>query len=93
MYREHASYSSLSKQRNDAQRVLQWTPGGKGSFIALQKFVKERLMTFSTDRAKTDRSSTSLLSPHIHYGELSVRFIYYVVRTAQAISPSTATEA
>lgn len=58
---------------------VQWTPGGKGSFITLQNFVQERLPTFSIDRAKTDRSSTSLLSPHIHYGELSVRFIYYVV--------------
>ena len=60
---------------------MQWTPGGKGSFTVFQKFMQERLASFSTDRSKTDRNSTSFLSPHIHYGELSMRFIYYVVRT------------
>lgn len=54
-------------------------PGGRGAFMALEKFVQERLSTFSNDRAKTDRSSTSRLSPHVHYGEVSVRFMYYVV--------------
>lgn len=47
--------------------------------MALERFVQERLSTFSNDRSKTDRSSTSRLSPHIHFGEVSVRFIYYVV--------------
>ena len=39
-----------------------------------------RLKAFSIDRAKTDTASTSRLSPHVHYGEISVRHIYYVVR-------------
>ena len=39
-----------------------------------------RLKAFSLDRAKTDTASTSRLSPHVHYGEISVRHIYYVVR-------------
>ena len=47
--------------------------------MALEKFLQEGLSKFSRDRAKTDRSSTSRLSSHIHYGELSIRFIYYVV--------------
>ncbi len=67
------------RKLTDWSVALQWTPGGKGSFIVFQKFMQERLADFSTDRCKTDRNSTSFLSPHIHYGELSIRFIYYVV--------------
>ncbi len=58
----------------------QWQPGGKGAHEKLERFVTERLKEFGVDRAKTDRESTSTLSPHIHYGEISNRHIYYVVR-------------
>ena len=59
--------------------VLQWQPGGQGAHEVLEKFVMSRLKDFSVDRSKTDTESTSRLSPHIHYGEISVRHIYYVV--------------
>ena len=48
----------------------------------LEKFVMQRLRAFSADRSKTDTRSTSRLSPHVHYGEISIRHIYYVVRHA-----------
>ena len=48
----------------------------------LENFAMARLKTFSLDRAKTDTASTSRLSPHVHYGEISVRHVYYVVRSA-----------
>ncbi len=60
--------------------MLQWTPGGKGAHTKLDQFVSGRLRDFSEHRAKTDRESTSMISPHIHYGEISNRHIYYVVR-------------
>ena len=66
--------------------AVQWVPGGEGAFMALEKFLQEGLSKFGRDRAKTDRSSTSRLSSHIHYGELSIRFIYYVVRDRLALS-------
>ena len=59
--------------------LLQWQPGGRGAHQLLEKFVMSRLKAFSEDRSKTDTRSTSRLSPHIHYGEISVRHIYYVV--------------
>ena len=34
-------------------------------------------------RAKVDRNSTSQLSPWIHIGTISVRYIYYRVRQCQ----------
>lgn len=35
------------------------------------------LPSFHHDRAKTDRESTTMLSPWIHFGTISVRHIYY----------------
>jgi len=35
------------------------------------------LPSFQHDRAKTDRESTTMLSPWIHFGTISVRHIYY----------------
>ena len=62
-----------------SQCCLQWTAGGRAAHLALQNFVLDRLSAFDIDRAKTDRASTSRLSPHIHMGEISVRHIYFVV--------------
>lgn len=62
---------------------VQWTPGSKGAHVVLDDFVRRRLPAFDADRAKTDRASTSRLSPHVHYGEISVRFIFHVARPRQ----------
>lgn len=59
--------------------LVQWAPGSRGAHAMLQAFVLQRLRAFNLDRAKTDRNSTSCLSPHVHFGEVSVRQIYYVV--------------
>lgn len=69
--------------------MAQWSPGGKGAHARLEMFVTNRLREFSAHRAKTDRESTSGLSPHIHYGEISNRQIYYVVQPCAASSCST----
>lgn len=37
------------------------------------------LPSFEHDRAKTDRESTTMLSPWIHAGSISVRHVYYRV--------------
>lgn len=39
---------------------------------------------FDRDRAKTDRNSTSRLSPHIHCGEVSVRTVYHLAKQREA---------
>ena len=62
--------------------AAQWTPGSKGAHMLLDDFVLRRLAAFDADRAKTDRASTSRLSPHVHFGEISVRFIFHVVRSS-----------
>jgi hypothetical protein len=54
-----------------------WSPGTAGAQRLLLDFIENgRLRRFAADRAKTDRSSTSRLSPHIHFGEVSVRSVH-----------------
>ena len=65
----------------------QWSPGGKGAHSILERFVQNGLKMFNAHRAKTDRDSTSSLSSHVHYGEISTRHIFYVVRlTCRCVS-------
>lgn len=59
---------------------FKWSPGTAGGMSIFVEFMDKRLKTFDRDRAKTDRNSTSQLSPHIHYGEVSVRRIFYMVK-------------
>lgn len=40
---------------------------------------RQGLPSFQHDRAKTDRDSTTMLSPWIHMGSISVRHVYYRV--------------
>ncbi|CAL8468600.1 g8140 [Coccomyxa elongata] len=75
---------SPEEQQSNQQLYHSWSPGGKGAHARLEIFVTNRLHEFSTHRAKTDRESTSGLSPHIHYGEISNRHIYYVAKRQEA---------
>lgn len=50
-----------------------------GAISELEHFLAERLTEFEHDRAKVDRDSTSRLSPWIHIGSISVRYIFYRV--------------
>eukprot|EP00775_Hariotina_reticulata_P012492 gene12492-12626_t len=56
-----------------------WDPAGAAAVQRLEQFLDEGLPAFAHDRAKTDRESTTMLSPWIHFGSISVRHIYYRV--------------
>ena len=73
---------------------LQWAPGSRGAQQQLQTFLKDSLPGFSFNRAKTDRDSTSRLSPHLHIGELSCRALFHTVLPLckRAVLPHLAAE-
>jgi cryptochrome 1 len=72
---------SPEEEMSNAQLEYHWQPGSAGAHRVLAEFVGSgRLRRFDRDRARTDRASTSRLSPHIHYGEISVRHIHCVAR-------------
>ncbi len=50
-----------------------WTPGEAGAEAALQRFQTEALAQYASARDGPSIRGTSSLSPHLHFGEISVR--------------------
>lgn len=48
-----------------------WTPGEGGAREALEVFIDGALNGYRTDRDRPDRTGTSRLSPHLHFGEIA----------------------
>ncbi|KAJ0966487.1 hypothetical protein J5N97_023404 [Dioscorea zingiberensis] len=57
-----------------------WSPGWSNADKVFAEFVEGHLLDYSKNRMKVDGCTTSLLSPYLHFGELSVRKIYQCVR-------------
>lgn len=62
-----------------------WAPGWANADRALEAFVGGPLIDYARSRQKVDSATTSLLSPHLHYGELSVRKVFHSVRMKQVL--------
>lgn len=62
-----------------------WSPGWRNADKALTEFIELHLIDYSKDRMKVEGSSTSLLSPYLHFGELSVRKFTRLVRMKQIL--------
>jgi deoxyribodipyrimidine photo-lyase len=57
-----------------------WRPGESGAAGQLDRFVHQALDQYPTGRDRPDQVGTSRLSPHLHFGEISVRRIWSKVR-------------
>ncbi len=57
-----------------------WCPGEAGASKQLKRFLNEALTDYPAGRDRPDRVGTSRLSPHLHFGEVSVRQIWFEVR-------------
>ena len=62
--------------------LMQWEPGRIGAHKQLENFINNKLAQFSQHKAKTDRQSTSKLSPHLHYGEIGIRTVRQAILDA-----------
>ncbi|XP_072960760.1 cryptochrome-1-like isoform X2 [Typha angustifolia] len=60
-----------------------WTPGWSNADKVLSEFVEGHLLEYSKNNMKVEGTTTSLLSPYLHFGELSVRKVYQTVRMKQ----------
>ncbi|KAH7301102.1 hypothetical protein KP509_23G012400 [Ceratopteris richardii] len=74
----------LEKDSN-ALLARAWAPGWANADRALETFINGPLMVYGANSRKVDTATTSLLSPHLHYGELSVRKIFHNVRMKQIL--------
>ena len=48
-----------------------WRPGEAGAHEALEVFIDGALRGYRSDRDRPDRVGTSLMSPHLHFGEIA----------------------
>ncbi|KAG4185437.1 hypothetical protein ERO13_A09G230000v2 [Gossypium hirsutum] len=62
-----------------------WSPGWGSADKAITEFVEHNLCDYSRSRLKVGGNSTSLLSPYLHFGELSVRKVFQSARMKQIL--------
>lgn len=55
-----------------------WTPGEKGAHSRARYFIGDIMDTYKEDRDRPDKDGTSMLSPHLHFGEISARDLWYM---------------
>lgn len=67
-----------------------WTPGEKGAATQLKKFIDNGLADYKTGRDYPAEEGGSRLSPHLHFGEVSVRDVWHRVGAVAAKSPHSA---
>lgn len=60
-----------------------WVVGEAGARQRLFDFIDEALPCYAEERDRPDMPSTSRLSPHLRFGEISPRSIFYAVQMAQ----------
>ncbi len=67
-----------------------WTPGEAPAQRQLEDFLARGLGTYAGARDVPARPGTSRLSPHLHFGELGPRQVWWAVRDAVDGSPTAA---
>jgi len=59
-----------------------WTPGEPAAEVRLAQFLAGSLRRYAAERDRLDRPGTSLLSPHLRWGEIGPRQIWHRVKAA-----------
>ncbi len=65
----------FSKERWHEKLFKHWAPGEAGAQKRLKMFLLDGLNGYSEGRNRPDQKHTSMLSPHIRFGEISIRQI------------------
>jgi deoxyribodipyrimidine photo-lyase len=61
-----------------------WTPGEAGARARLARFLHHAVHGYSDKRDRPDLDASSLLSPHLHFGEIGPRQIWVAAEAAVA---------
>lgn len=65
-----------------------WQPGSEGADAALSRFLDSTLADYDESRDHPAREATSRLSPHIHFGEVSLRQLWHAVDAYSRSQPA-----
>lgn len=60
----------------------QWQPGEEGAKNRLATYIEDAATRYREDRNLPCIKGTSLLSPHLHFGEISVNTVWYAIKDA-----------
>ncbi len=61
-----------------------WQPGEHGAANLLIRFLDDALAHYAEGRDRPDKTLTSRLSPHLHWGEISPQQVWHATRAAMA---------
>ncbi|KAL5714845.1 Cryptochrome-1 [Ranunculus cassubicifolius] len=78
-------FEEESEKGSNALLARAWSPGWINANKALTTFVNGQLLEYSANRRKADSATTSFLSPHLHFGEVSVRKVFHLARIKQVL--------
>ena len=64
-----------------------WQPGEQGAQDRLEVFVDQGVLNYKTQRDHPSLPATSLLSPHLRFGEISLRRLWQMIQNHRLIKP------
>jgi len=65
-----------------------WQPGPEGAAVRLQAFLNGPVGNYEEGRNQPAQHATSLLSPHLHFGEISPRMVWHAATAKMADQPA-----
>jgi deoxyribodipyrimidine photo-lyase len=65
-----------------------WQVGEAGAHTKLQRFIDNAAQGYATERDRPDKTGTSSISPHLHFGEISPRQIIAALHEQQTSAES-----
>ncbi|KAF9608262.1 hypothetical protein IFM89_008547 [Coptis chinensis] len=78
-------FENETETGSNALLARAWSPGWSNADKALSAFINGPLIEYSVNRRKADSATTSFLSPHLHFGEVSVRKVFHLLRIKQVL--------
>ncbi|KAL6194787.1 hypothetical protein ACLB2K_035863 [Fragaria x ananassa] len=82
---EELGLENETEKSSNALLGRAWTPGWSQADKALTEFFDVHLLDYAKNRTKLGGNSTSLLSPYLHFGEVSVRKVFQLARMKQIL--------
>ncbi len=82
-----------ARPRWDVPVISHWQPGEAGAQKRFQNFLDHGLRGYKQDRNRPDLENVSRLSPHLHFGEISVHQIYHAVNFIAETDPGQRSDA
>ncbi|KAM1087172.1 hypothetical protein ACFX2B_012583 [Malus domestica] len=82
---EELGLENETEKSSNALLRRAWSPGWSNADKALSEFFELHLLDYSNNRMKVGQNSSSLLSPYLHFGELSIRKVFQSARMKQIL--------